>query len=267
MSIVRHKGLSVLPIFNPDYDGEDAPQGVKEFRALVGASDGLLIASPEYAHGVSGPMKNALDWLVGGHEFFGKPVALINCSPRAFHAAAQLREILSTMAARVIEPACVSLALLGGDHSPRALVDDPVFGATLRSALHRFAAAFDAAGERVEIRSQDVCPFCNRVALTLVAENGFAFALRDLKPVRPLHTLIIPKRHVDDIFAATAAEREAVHALADFCRDDIKRRDASVGGFNFGSNIGAIAGQKILHAHLHLIPRRADEAPPPPARP
>ena len=58
-------------------------------------------------------LKNALDWLVGSETFAGKPVVLINASPRAFHAQASLREILSTMAARLVPEAFASLSLTG----------------------------------------------------------------------------------------------------------------------------------------------------------
>ncbi len=61
---------------------------------------------------------------------------------------------------------------------------------------------------------KDTCPFCDRRPLALIAEHGLAFALRDGVPVTPLHALIIPKRHIPDIFAATGDEREAVHHLA-----------------------------------------------------
>jgi diadenosine tetraphosphate (Ap4A) HIT family hydrolase len=111
------------------------------------------------------------------------------------------------------------------------------------------------------------CPFCLVQALTLVAENDLAFAVRDKFPVRPLHTLVIPKRHVADIFETSLEEREAIHQLALECRAVIFQDDPEVQGFNFGSNVGAAAGQKIFHAHLHLIPRRIGDTPPPPARP
>nr|WP_313206337.1 HIT family protein [Rhizobium lusitanum] len=104
------------------------------------------------------------------------------------------------------------------------------------------------------------CIFCRTAELTILAENPLAFAIRDKFPVRPLHTLIIPKRHVMDIFASDADEREAIHELALQCREAIGSEDSSVSGFNFGSNIGHAAGQKIFHAHVHLIPRRLDEA-------
>ncbi len=110
------------------------------------------------------------------------------------------------------------------------------------------------------------CLFCDRLSLEILCENDLAFAIRDKFPVRPLHSLILPKRHAADIFETSAQEREALHRLAEAVRRDILRADPSVGGFNFGSNIGAIAGQKIYHAHLHLIPRRAGDTPPPAAR-
>lgn len=114
--------------------------------------------------------------------------------------------------------------------------------------------------------SGQVCEFCQRSELDVVAENDLAFAIRDKFPVKPLHTLLITKRHVPDIFGTTAQEREALHALARACRTQIQSADQQVAGFNFGSNVGLVAGQKIFHAHVHLIPRRSGDIPPPPAR-
>ena len=114
--------------------------------------------------------------------------------------------------------------------------------------------------------SDPTCIFCRRNDLVIVAENALAFAIRDKFPVQPLHTLLITKRHVSDIFASTTAEREALHELAGSCRQQIEAMDQEVAGFNFGSNVGLVAGQKVFHAHVHLIPRRAGDIPPPPAR-
>jgi NAD(P)H-dependent FMN reductase len=95
------EGIGKLPFFNSDLEGERLPQEIASFRAAIGAADGLLISSPEYARGVAGVMKNALDWLVASHEFPNKPVALINTSPRASHALASLTLTLETMSARL----------------------------------------------------------------------------------------------------------------------------------------------------------------------
>lgn len=94
--------FSALPLFNPDLE-VDLPEPVKAFREAIVAADGVIVASPEYAHGISGVLKNALDWLVGCEGFAGKPVLLLNAAPRAHHAIAALRETLSTMAARIVE--------------------------------------------------------------------------------------------------------------------------------------------------------------------
>ena len=77
----------------------------------------MVISSPEYAHGVSGMLKNALDWLVGGPEMVEKPVVLFNTSPHATHAIAALAETLRTMSVKLVDDACVAIAL------PRGLSD------------------------------------------------------------------------------------------------------------------------------------------------
>ncbi|MBV8518170.1 MAG: NAD(P)H-dependent oxidoreductase [Acidobacteria bacterium] len=113
--VLLFRDLAHLPPFNPDDDREDAPkpEPVEALRTLVGASDAIVIAAPEYAHGVPGVLKNALDWLVASETFAGKQVVLVNASPRAFHAQADLREILATMAARFVPEAFASLSLTG----------------------------------------------------------------------------------------------------------------------------------------------------------
>ena len=135
LEIVIYTGLGDLPHFNPDLDTDEPPAIVKALRLEVGRSDGLLIASPEYAHGVSGAFKNALDWLVSCVEFPNKPVALINTSQRAIHAQAYLREILTTMSARLIGRASVTLPLMGRTLDAAGIVADPDLSDQLREAL------------------------------------------------------------------------------------------------------------------------------------
>jgi chromate reductase len=83
MEAVLYDGLGRLPHFNPDLNQARPPVPVRALRHKVGRCNGLLICCPEYAHGVPGVMKNALDWLVTSVELPGKPVALINASPQA----------------------------------------------------------------------------------------------------------------------------------------------------------------------------------------
>lgn len=116
-------GIDKLPHFNPDLDRDPLPEKVAELRRLVGACDRLLISSPEYAHGVAGSLKNALDWLVGSLEFPGTKVTLINTSPRASHAQEQLREVLTTMSAELTET--ITLPLLGRSLDAAGILADP----------------------------------------------------------------------------------------------------------------------------------------------
>jgi len=69
--------------YNPDLDRQGStPGAVLQWRAQVADAAGVLIASPEYAHSLPGALKNALDWLVGSGELYGKPVAVLCASPR-----------------------------------------------------------------------------------------------------------------------------------------------------------------------------------------
>jgi len=144
VTIELYDKLGELPHFNPDFDNERLPGIVAEFRALVGAVDGVLISSPEYARGVPGTLKNALDWLVGSFEFPNKGVALINTSPRATHAQASLTTTLETMSARLVAEAMVTLPLLGTTVGVDEIVATPELAEPLREAIAAFVRAIEA---------------------------------------------------------------------------------------------------------------------------
>jgi len=146
VAVEVYRGLQDLPFFNLDLDGDTPPGPVADLRGRIGACDGLVICSPEYAHGVAGVMKNALDWLVPSVEFPGKPVALINASPQAHHAQAHLRETLTIMSAQLVEAASVSVPLQGRGLSVEAIVEDAQLAEALRGVLGELAAAARAAG-------------------------------------------------------------------------------------------------------------------------
>jgi NAD(P)H-dependent FMN reductase len=141
VKIELYEGIGNLPFFNSDLEGERLPAEVARFRTVIGAADGLLISSPEYARGVSGVMKNALDWLVGSHEFPGKPVALINTSPRATHALSSLTTTLETMSAQLVKHASITLPLLGTVNDPDSIAANPEFAGPLRDALECLVGA------------------------------------------------------------------------------------------------------------------------------
>jgi chromate reductase len=142
IAIELFDGIGKLPLFNSDLETTARlPGEVAAFRQVIGAVDGILISSPEYARGVSGVMKNALDWLVGSFEFPGKPVALINTSPRATAALAAITLTLETMSADVIADASITLPLLGTTNDAESIAASPELAGPLRSAIERFIDA------------------------------------------------------------------------------------------------------------------------------
>ena len=130
-------GLASLPHFNPDLDGEGAvlPARVEDFRNQIGDADALLISSPEYAHGVPGSLKNALDWLVSSSEMLYKPIGLLNTSPRSTHAYTSLLEILRTMSTLPIPGALLELPLTRSMVSADRIAANPEIADRLCSAL------------------------------------------------------------------------------------------------------------------------------------
>ena len=100
------------------------------------------------------------------------------------------------------------------------------------------------------------CLFCNIKASSLTDENKLAYASYDTYPVSKYHCLIIPKRHIKDYFELTEEEILACNQLTLKIKKEIMNIDPSVKGFNIGTNSGVVAGQSIMHCHIHLIPRR-----------
>lgn len=135
VDVAGYDGLASLPQFNPDIDIDPAPAAVRALREQIAAADAVIISSPEYAHGVPGALKNALDWLVSGVEIYGKPVVLLNPSPRSLFAHPQLAETLRTMGALIVEGASVSLAIAGRGLDAAGIAGDPELAERLRGIL------------------------------------------------------------------------------------------------------------------------------------
>jgi diadenosine tetraphosphate (Ap4A) HIT family hydrolase/5-methylcytosine-specific restriction endonuclease McrA len=103
------------------------------------------------------------------------------------------------------------------------------------------------------------CIFCNIDATRIVAENELMVAIRDAYPVTEGHSLLIPRRHVvgpNDLFQP---ELNAMWALSAKVRTALSASDPTIAAFNFGSNDGSAAGQTVMHAHFHIIPRRSGD--------
>ncbi len=130
--------LGNIPPFNPDRT--DIPNAVASLRASIQNADAVIFSTPEYAHGLPGVLKNALDWLVSGIEFTDKPAVLFNASARSVYAQAALREVLVTLGARILENACVTVPLTPDSRAPHELAADPALAAPITAALQRLAA-------------------------------------------------------------------------------------------------------------------------------
>lgn len=132
-----------FPLFNPEL--AELPAGVHALYAAVDAADAILIASPEYAHGVTGTIKNTLDWLVGHPGFAGKPVAVLNPAWQSHHADESIKEILGMMSAELIAEACVRIPVIGSGVALNAIASSarfvPAIEAVLRAVAQHLASA------------------------------------------------------------------------------------------------------------------------------
>ncbi len=145
MELVFYEDLGSLPHFNPDLDTDSPPKTVEDFRAMLAAADGVLISSPEYAHGIPGALKNALDWVVSSGELTAKPVVLIMASPSGGRQAqASLIETLSVMDAKVLVDASLLVLSARKKVDAESRVSDPVLAQALKASLASLASAISA---------------------------------------------------------------------------------------------------------------------------
>lgn len=149
VEVVLYRGQGSLPHFSPDIDHEPADAAVAEFRTELHAADGIVISSPEYAHGVPGTLKNALDWVVGSGELVEKPVILMNASPRSVYAQASLAETLRVMSADFMDDLSVTVQVPGKSPSFDLILADDVVAGALRAGMARFVEAVRARKTRV----------------------------------------------------------------------------------------------------------------------
>ena len=101
--VTIYRGLMELPQFNPDNDNEKAGEHVADLRRQLCEADGVLICTPEYAMGVPGSLKNAIDWTVSSADFYRKPTALITASSVGEKGHASLLETLKVIDANITD--------------------------------------------------------------------------------------------------------------------------------------------------------------------
>jgi chromate reductase, NAD(P)H dehydrogenase (quinone) len=143
VSVTLYEGLATLPPFNPDLDeeGMTPPAAVEALRQQIGNADAIVICSPEYAHGVPGSLKNALDWLVSAPQVLLKPTALVNVSPRSVHAQASLAETLRTMSMHLVAETPFVVPLVERGMTAAAIASHPGLATPLRDCLDALLVA------------------------------------------------------------------------------------------------------------------------------
>jgi NAD(P)H-dependent FMN reductase len=154
VTVSAYSALGSLPAFNPDIEesAAQAPSAVSQWRMALTAADMVLVSTPEYAHGIPGALKNALDWVVGSGELVGKPVGVVNPSSSSRFAFPQLIEVLTVMSATVVPAATVVLDLPRRGLNAAELAADATVAASLGGVIAALLAAsaptdsIDAAG-------------------------------------------------------------------------------------------------------------------------
>lgn len=134
VDVAAYTELAALPAFSPDLEEGDnpVPPAVAHWRAALARADAVLFSSPEYAHGVPGVFKNALDWVVGSGELVDKRVGLLSASAASQFAHPQIVEILRTMSAAVVPEASVVIDLPRRGLEVDLLLSDPSLAEALR---------------------------------------------------------------------------------------------------------------------------------------
>ncbi len=146
VTVLHYTALAAIPAFSPDLDEEGAvpPAPVAHWRAALAQADAVLISSPEYAHGIPGALKNALDWVVGSGELVNKPVGVLSASSASAFVHPQLIEVLTTMNAMMVPEAITMLDIPRRGADPAQITADPGLAFALRGVLSGLAGAMTA---------------------------------------------------------------------------------------------------------------------------
>lgn len=152
VQFVFYNGLANLPHFSPELDTDTPPDAVQHWRAQLRSADAVLICTPEYAYGMPGSLKNALDWTVSSGEFVGKPVAAMSAAPNAAGGARAYQGLVMTLtalSANIVEDASVIVPLVRSKFDDLGRVIEPVFAQELSKAV----AALVSVNEEVQVQN------------------------------------------------------------------------------------------------------------------
>jgi len=152
VNMTIYEGLDKLPYFSPELDteGSSPADTVLSLRNQVRAADAVIFSTPEYAFGVPGVLKNALDWLVSSGEFTHKPTGVISASPLATggdKAHASLVQTLKVMTADIREEYKLIIPIVRTKMDPMGNVTDPELKSSLLALVNHLAARISSADQ------------------------------------------------------------------------------------------------------------------------
>ncbi|TGL69267.1 NADPH-dependent FMN reductase [Leptospira kmetyi] len=155
MKFIAYEALDDLPHFSPEKDDENSPEVVLRYRAALKDADGVLICTPEYAHGMPGSLKNSLDWVVGSGEYVDKPVMALSASPSYMggeKAHASLITTLKAMNVGIVEKASFSVAFARRKFNDREELIEEETIQTFKKAFQEFAEAVEKRKSELKIQ-------------------------------------------------------------------------------------------------------------------
>jgi chromate reductase, NAD(P)H dehydrogenase (quinone) len=135
-----YDNLAQIPPFDPGLDHERPPDAVAELRSFIKHADGVIICTPEYAYGVPGQLKNALDWTVSSGSLVDKPLALITASTGGENAHAALLLILGALSANVLKDATLLIPFIRSKMDGQGNITDDATIEKLKAAFNAFCA-------------------------------------------------------------------------------------------------------------------------------
>ncbi len=144
--------LSELPHFDPDIDDTTLPAIVSSMRAIVHSADLLVFSTPEYIHALPAILKNLLEWLVGDPRFYQKPVVILRTNLTSAFANESLLEVLTTMSARIIDEASVTIILSGSRATSEEILSNREWR---RSLVTSFTSAANQIGRAEQVGAGD----------------------------------------------------------------------------------------------------------------
>ena len=133
-----YEGLRDIPAFDPGIDDDTLPPAVSNLRKQLSQADGIVICTPEYAFGVPGALKNALDWTVSSGSFSGKPTAIITASTGGENAHEAMIKILGAIDAKLAPETTLLIQFVKSKIDVEGKVTDPDTDQNLRELFEAF---------------------------------------------------------------------------------------------------------------------------------